>query len=91
MMMRSGSPIRVRHRVSICCSPPDAILTQLQVTETIANDKASYVEIAARLGMDGSLREEIVGRMVRGYPLLYSDQRNVTTLEEFFREQARPR
>ena len=65
-----------------------AILTQLKVTETIANDKASYVEIAVRLGMDGSLREEIVGRMVRGYPLLYSDTRSVTALEEFFREQA---
>src|SRR5574343_290597 len=23
MMIRSGSPIRVRHKVSICCSPPD--------------------------------------------------------------------
>ncbi|MOA62185.1 hypothetical protein D3C78_1875280 [compost metagenome] len=23
MMIRSGSPISVRHRVSICCSPPD--------------------------------------------------------------------
>ena len=24
MMIRSGSPISVRHRVSICCSPPDS-------------------------------------------------------------------
>ena len=24
MMIRSGSPIRVRHSVSICCSPPDS-------------------------------------------------------------------
>src|SRR6185369_581127 len=36
------------------------ILTQLGVTETIARDKAEYVEIAARLGQDKKWRDEVL-------------------------------
>ena len=62
-----------------------AILKQLGVVETIARDKAEYVDIAVRLGTDCIWRESIVRRMVGCYPRLYSDTRCVRALEEFFR------
>lgn len=62
-----------------------AILKQLGVIETIARDKAEYVEIAVRLGTNRVWRESLVQRMVGGYPRLYSDTRCVRALEDFFR------
>jgi protein O-GlcNAc transferase len=66
-----------------------AILTQLGVTQTIALDNDGYVDIAVRIATDQAFREDVKERMVRGYPLLYSDRRCVTSLEEFFREVQR--
>jgi predicted O-linked N-acetylglucosamine transferase (SPINDLY family) len=63
-----------------------AILTQLGVTQTIARDNAGYVDIAVRLATDRSFREGVKQRMVRGYPLLYSDTRSVRAIEDFFRD-----
>ena len=60
-----------------------AILSQLGVTDTIARDGNHYVEIAVRLAEDLSFREDLVGRMVLGFPGLYSDNRGVGALEEF--------
>jgi protein O-GlcNAc transferase len=62
-----------------------AILTQLGVTDTIARDNPRYVDIAVRLAADRAFREDVKERMVRGYPLLYSDRRCVGSLEDFFR------
>jgi protein O-GlcNAc transferase len=62
-----------------------AILKQLGVTETIARDKADYVEIAARLGLDRQWRDSVVEKMIANYSLLYSDKRCVEALEEFYR------
>ncbi len=62
-----------------------AILKQLCVTETIAQDMEEYVAIAARLGLDRQWRLSIVDKMVANYPLLYSDKRCVEALEEFYR------
>ena len=73
-----GSLMRARH----AC----AILTQLGVTDTIATDEVEYVDLAVRLGRDRQWRQDIIDRMVTGYPTLYSDARPVRALEEFFRE-----
>jgi protein O-GlcNAc transferase len=61
-----------------------AILTQLGVTDTIARDLPGYIAIAVRLGLDRAWREEIVQRMIDGYPDLFSDRHSVPALEEFF-------
>jgi protein O-GlcNAc transferase len=62
-----------------------AMLTQLGVTETIARDKKEFVSIAVRLGLDKEWRQQVVNRMVAGYPRLYSDPRSVEALEQFYR------
>ena len=62
-----------------------AILTELGVTDTIANDAAEYVQIAIRLGTDRNWRDDIVRRMAGNYPSVYSDTRCVRVLEDFFK------
>jgi protein O-GlcNAc transferase len=62
-----------------------AILTQLGVMDTIVGSKREYVDCAVRLGENLPRRRAIVERMVRGYPLLYSDRRSTATVEEFIR------
>jgi predicted O-linked N-acetylglucosamine transferase (SPINDLY family) len=61
-----------------------AILTQLGVTETIAHDSASYVDLAVRLGVDVEWRNSIVARMRERFPDLYGDRRPVRALEAFY-------
>jgi protein O-GlcNAc transferase len=61
-----------------------AMLTQLGVTETIARDKKEFVSIAVRLGLDKEWRQQVVNRMVAGYPLLYSDPSSAVALEDFY-------
>jgi protein O-GlcNAc transferase len=72
-----GKLMRARHSY--------AILTQLGVTETIARDTADYVDIAVRLGLDPQWKQSVIGRMAARYANLYSDTRNVRSLEGFFR------
>jgi predicted O-linked N-acetylglucosamine transferase (SPINDLY family) len=73
-----GSFMRGRHS--------SAILSQLDVTETIAQTQDEYVEIAVRLGLDPQWRQGIVERMVRGHFRIYSDTRCAQALEDFFRQ-----
>lgn len=61
------------------------ILTQLGVTDTIARDKADYVDIAVRLGQDREWRAQVLERMAAGHERLFSDTRAVRALEEFYR------
>ena len=61
------------------------ILTQLGVTDTIADDKDEYVEIAVRLGSDQEWRTDVVNRMQSNHSRLYSDTKSVRALEDFFR------
>jgi len=61
------------------------ILMQLGVTELIAHDKDSYVEIAVRLGTDGEWRAQILERMSAGHSRPYGDSRCVRVLEDFYR------
>jgi len=72
-----GELMRARHSY--------AILSQLGVTETIAQDSADYVDIAVRLGLDRQWRRGVINRMVDGYPGLYSDTRSVCALEDCYR------
>jgi protein O-GlcNAc transferase len=62
-----------------------AILKELGVTDTIANDDEDYVRVAARLGTDSPGRRDVIERMASNYSLVYSDTRCVRTLEDFFR------
>jgi protein O-GlcNAc transferase len=62
-----------------------AILKELGVTDTIARDESEYVQIAVRLGVDRTWRDEIVRRMAANYSLIYSDTRSVRALEDFFK------
>jgi protein O-GlcNAc transferase len=68
-----------------------AILTQLEVPDTIARDKADYVAIATRLGRNRAWRRQIAGRMQTNRDRLYSDRRSVTALEQFYRDVLRDR
>ncbi len=65
-----------------------ALLTQLGMVETIATDKAEYVEIAVHLGRDSQLRLNLVQRMISARPYLYADVRCIQALEDFFRQVA---
>jgi predicted O-linked N-acetylglucosamine transferase (SPINDLY family) len=65
-----------------------AILTELGVTDTIANNDAEYVQIAVRFGVERTWRDDIVQRMADNYSLVYSDKRCVRSLEDFFKRSA---
>ena len=68
-----------------------AILRQLGVIDTIASDKNSYADIAARLGQDRAWRDSIVEKMIANYSRLYSDRSSVRALEHFYRQSVRDR
>jgi predicted O-linked N-acetylglucosamine transferase (SPINDLY family) len=68
-----------------------AILTQLGVTDTIAGDKATFVDVAVRLATDRGFRLDVVAGMRRGEASLFSDSRSVTALEDFFATLTAPR
>jgi predicted O-linked N-acetylglucosamine transferase (SPINDLY family) len=61
-----------------------AILTQLGVTDTIAQDNNEYIEIAVRLGLDQKWREEVIRKMGANYSSLFSDTKCVRALENFY-------
>jgi len=61
------------------------ILRQLGVTETIARDKADYVDIAVRLGQDREWRAHVLKKMAEGHERLFSDTSAVRALEKFYR------
>jgi protein O-GlcNAc transferase len=66
-----------------------AILTQLDVPETIAKNKEEYVDIAVRLGQDPDWRKEVVERMSEREARLYSDKSSVIALEQFLTDAMR--
>lgn len=57
------------------------ILRQLELSELVANDAASYVEIAVRLAADRSYQRDIAARMQRAAPQIYADRSAVAALE----------
>lgn len=64
-----------------------AILRRLDVTETIANSEAEYLEISVRLGLEPTWRAEIVARILQHHISLYDDKSCVIALEAFYRQQ----
>ncbi len=63
------------------------ILKALGVTETIASSEAEYVEIAVKLGLDLSWRQEIKDKISINSYKIYDDQTAIKGLEDFY-EQA---
>jgi predicted O-linked N-acetylglucosamine transferase (SPINDLY family) len=68
-----------------------AILKELGVTDTIANNSEEYVQISVRLGTDRSWRDNITQRMAANYSSVYSDTRCVRALEDFYRRTVETR
>ncbi len=63
-----------------------AFLNRINLTSTIADDKAGYIKIAVRLGIDRHFRCAVRDHIAANKPLLYDDQKMVRSLEEFFRK-----
>ncbi len=63
-----------------------AILKMLGVTETIAKDEASYIEIAINLGLDPERRRNISSAIISRHSRLYDDKTCVAALEDFYRQ-----
>ena len=70
-----GRLMRARHSL--------AILTLLDLTETVAADAEDYVRIAAHLGQDVEWREKIKAEISRKLPSLYADPAPIRGLERF--------
>ncbi|OAB62970.1 hypothetical protein AY599_14290 [Leptolyngbya valderiana BDU 20041] len=71
-----GSLMRSRHSF--------AILKTLEITETIASDIEEYIEIAIKLGLDSSWRQEVAEKARRNDKQLFNDRECVRALEAFF-------
>ncbi|PHV62814.1 tetratricopeptide repeat protein [Cyanobacterium aponinum] len=61
-----------------------AILKMLGVTETIANTEEEYIDIAVKLGLDQTWREEIKEKIKANHHNLYDDLECVKALEQFY-------
>ena len=60
-----------------------AILTMMDVTETIAPTVDDYVAIAARLGRDPAWHAAVKARMAANKHRLYGDRASIAALEDF--------
>jgi predicted O-linked N-acetylglucosamine transferase (SPINDLY family) len=72
-----GSFMRGRHTY--------AMLSLMDVTETIAKDKEDYCRIAIRLANDSSHYRRIKERVMQNAPRLYHDRGCIAFLERFYR------
>ncbi len=61
-----------------------AFLKILGITETVAENEAEYIEIAARLGLSSAWRDSIIQQMKQGHSSLYDDQTCIAAIEEFY-------
>ncbi|MBD1804465.1 glycosyl transferase family 1 [Microcoleus sp. FACHB-SPT15] len=73
-----GELMRGRHSYSF--------LKMLGVTDTIAQTEVEYVEIAVRLGLEPTWRQEIAERMHERHDRLYDDKTCVAGLEAFYKQ-----
>jgi predicted O-linked N-acetylglucosamine transferase (SPINDLY family) len=62
----------------------DSFLKMIGVTETIAQDVKTYIDIAVRLGLDPVWRQEVKTKMQERKSQLFDDRICVTALEDFF-------
>jgi protein O-GlcNAc transferase len=60
-----------------------AILTMMEVTETIASSLDTYVELAVRLGLDAEWRHLISRKISNNKHLIYRDKTCIAALEGF--------
>jgi predicted O-linked N-acetylglucosamine transferase (SPINDLY family) len=67
------------------------MLEMLGLSETIAQDEAEYIEIAARLGLDAEWRQQIVEHIAKHKDCLFDDKGSVAALEEFYQRVVRER
>lgn len=63
-----------------------AFLKMLGVTDTIAQNEAEYIEIAVKLGLDRTRRNDISERMKARQNYLYDDKACVEALEAFYQQ-----
>jgi protein O-GlcNAc transferase len=60
-----------------------AILTMMEVTDTLASSLDEYISLAIRLGNDAAWRNEISQKIAANKHRLYNDRTCVTALEDF--------
>jgi predicted O-linked N-acetylglucosamine transferase (SPINDLY family) len=65
------------------------MLKMLELSETIAQNEAKYIEIAVRLGLEPEWRQQIVQRIAEYKDCLFDDQACVAALEEFYQQVVR--
>jgi predicted O-linked N-acetylglucosamine transferase (SPINDLY family) len=76
-----GEFMRGRHSYSF--------LKMIGVTETIAQNKAEYIEIAVKLGVDSGWRRNIAERINESHDRLYNDKACIVGLESFYKQVVR--
>lgn len=69
----------------------ESFLKMIGVTETIAQNEISYIEIAVKLGLDPVWRSDIVQRISESHNKLYDDKACVASLEAFYKQIVRER
>ncbi|MCC5636095.1 glycosyl transferase family 1 [Nostoc sp. CHAB 5844] len=62
----------------------DSFLKMLEVTDTIAENEAEYIDIAVKLGLNPTWRNNIAEQMSQRHHLLFDDQVCVAGLEAFY-------
>jgi len=78
-----GNLMRGRHS--------SAILTMIEVTETIATSLDEYVSLAVKLGQDGEWRQYISDKISKNKHLAYRDRACITALEDFLEGEVKKR
>ncbi|MBD2773419.1 glycosyltransferase [Iningainema tapete] len=73
-----GEFMRGRHSYSF--------LKMIGVTDTIAENEAEYIEIAAKLGLNPTLRQDIAERIKQRHDYLFDDKTCVIGLETFYKQ-----
>jgi predicted O-linked N-acetylglucosamine transferase (SPINDLY family) len=64
----------------------DSFLKMLGVTDTIAQNEAEYIDIAVKLGLNPTWRQNIAQEMSQRHHLLFDDQACVAGLEAFYQQ-----
>lgn len=80
-----GLPIVTLPEATMRSRQSAAMLRQLGITETIAEDVDDYVAIAVGLGNEPNRRHTLSQRIRDGRGALFEDTRSVVSLEAFFR------
>ena len=60
-----------------------AILTRMNIHETVAASKDDYIQIAVRLGQDPSYRQAIANKIAEHKHKLYGDRESIEALQQF--------